>query len=309
MLDAHIGYLAGLTTSVCWTASSLLFNAASRRAGVLRVNVLRMVAAAFLLALAHRALSGHWLPLMQTKQVAMLALSGLLGLTLGDQALLMAFLRIGPRISLLLMTTAPLFAAILGWVALGEALSLRALAGIALTLSGVAWVISERRESTLYKREERRLGVALAVIAAACQACGLLLSKQAIGHGWLAADQRMRPDAAALTRMVFAAVAGIVIMAFARGSRSGATKQDTAALRTGYGFALCGAVAGPFIGMWMSLVASDRAPLGVAQTLCSLPPILILPFTAVLYGDRITARSIAGAVVAVVGTALLFGQA
>lgn len=309
MLDSHVGYLAGLTTSVCWTASSLFFNAASRRVGVISVNALRMVVAAMLLALAHRWLSGAWLPSLHGKQVALLALSGLLGLTIGDQAVLTAFVRIGPRITLLLMTTAPLFAAALGWGLLGERLQPRAGLGIALTLAGVAWVILERNDSSPAQRPHWLSGVLLAILGAACQAGGLLLSKQGIGHGWLPAEARLSPDAAAFTRMVFGAAAGLVIMAIARRARgvAGADELPTlSARRAGYAFALAGAVAGPFLGMWMSLVASDRVPLGVAQTLCSLPPILILPFAARLHGEKITPRSIGGAAVAVVGAALLF---
>jgi drug/metabolite transporter (DMT)-like permease len=56
----------------------------------------------------------------------------------------------------------------------------------------------------------------------------------------------------------------------------------------------------------MSLVASDRAPLGVAQTLCSLPPILILPVVVWVHKERVSARAVVGAVIAVAGTALLF---
>ena len=67
-----------------------------------------------------------------------------------------------------------------------------------------------------------------------------------------------------------------------------------------------GAIAGPFLGVWMSLVAADRAPVGVAQTLCSLTPVFILPVLMLLHKERISARAALGAAVAVLGTALLF---
>ena len=56
----------------------------------------------------------------------------------------------------------------------------------------------------------------------------------------------------------------------------------------------------------MSLVAADRAPVGVAQTLCSLAPVFLLPFAVVIHKERVSPRAVVGAVMAVAGTALLF---
>ncbi len=56
----------------------------------------------------------------------------------------------------------------------------------------------------------------------------------------------------------------------------------------------------------MSLVATDRAPVGVAQTLCSLSPIFILPFAVWLEKERISSKALFGAVMAVGGSTLLF---
>ena len=56
----------------------------------------------------------------------------------------------------------------------------------------------------------------------------------------------------------------------------------------------------------MSLVATDRAEVGVAQTLCSLSPVFILPFAVWFEKERIGIRAILGATVAVCGSALLF---
>jgi drug/metabolite transporter (DMT)-like permease len=59
----------------------------------------------------------------------------------------------------------------------------------------------------------------------------------------------------------------------------------------------------------MSLVALDRAQMGIASTLCSLSPVFILPFAAWIHRERIGPRAILGALLAVGGTAVLFGAA
>ncbi len=316
-LTAYIGPAAGVATSLLWTTTSLFFTAAGRRIGPTTVNGTRIALAIVLLGLTHRLLSGVWLPDAPARAVLLLAASGVVGLTIGDQALFTSFLHVGPRVAMLLMTTAPLFAALFGYIALGEVLAGGAWVGMAMVIGGVAWVVLERppaRQAAAGDFPARRgLGLTLATLAAACQAGGLLLSKQGMGHGWLPADQRLDPQTATLIRMVFAGAGIAPVLVFhglrqRRRAARGVHPHRSGSRRAGFLFAAAGAVVGPFLGVWMSLVASDRAPLGIAQTLCSLPPIFILPFAATIHKEHIGLRAIGGAVIAVAGAALLFFQ-
>lgn len=313
-LDVHAGAAAGIATSLLWTATSLFFTAAGKRLGPTVVNATRIVFAILLLGVTHRFLSEHWIPDATSRQVIYLALSGVVGLSIGDQALFTAFVHIGPRLSMLIMTTSPLFAIFFGWIALGETLSATAGIGVLITLGGVAWVVLERPQGhTHVTMRHWRRGIALAAIAAACQTGGLLLSKQGMGHGWLLPDERLGPQPATLIRMVFAAVGMIPIVFFharreRRSRQTGTFPRPTGPVSSGVAFASAGAVVGPFLGVWMSLVAADRAPIGVAQTLCSMAPIFLLPFAATIHKERISGRAILGAVLAVAGSALLFLQ-
>jgi drug/metabolite transporter (DMT)-like permease len=315
-LDAYTGPAAGIATSMLWTATSLFFTAAGRRLGPTAVNTLRIGLAILLLGITHRLLQGAWLPdIVATRQVWLLAGSGIIGLAIGDQALFTAFVHIGPRISMLIMTTAPLFAAFFGWVALGETLGGFAWVGIVLVIGGVAWVVAERPRRPFDTGPSRRgVGILLAFVAAACQAAGLLLSKQGMGHGWLPREAHLAPQAATLMRMLFAGVGVVPIFTwYLYRQRGRITLLKRAAgsgsRRAGCLFAAGGAIAGPYLGVWMSLVATDQAPLGVAQTLCSLPPIFLLPFAATIHKEHISLRAILGAFVAVGGAGLLFFQA
>ncbi|HRC27229.1 MAG TPA: EamA family transporter, partial [Alphaproteobacteria bacterium] len=84
-------------------------NGRARRIGAVAVNLLRLPIAWVLLSAA-LALTGTPLAGLDGQRVTLLALSGLLGLTLGDLALFRAMVRIGPRLSSLLMALAPAFA-------------------------------------------------------------------------------------------------------------------------------------------------------------------------------------------------------
>ena len=56
----------------------------------------------------------------------------------------------------------------------------------------------------------------------------------------------------------------------------------------------------------MSMVAAKLTPnVAVAQTLCSLAPVLIVPVAYLVYKERMTSRSMLGALLAVAGAAML----
>jgi drug/metabolite transporter (DMT)-like permease len=312
--QTYTGHLAGLATSLLWTGTSIFFTSAGRRIGPVAVNVFRIMVAIVLLGLTHRLLEGTWIPRATSGQVLYLAASGVVGLSIGDQALFGALMAIGPRLATLVMTTAPLFAAFFGWWMLDERLSWLAGAGVMLTIGGVAWVVLGRQpvKSKLELEGNRTRGVLLALVAAACQGGGLLLSKKGMGHGWMPASEHIVPQTATLIRMTFAG-AGVMPILWIhqwreRSARAAGMRPTPRPGRrgAGYAFAAAGAVFGPYLGVWMSLVASDRAPVGVAQTLCSLTPIFLAPVAAWVYRERISLRAVLGAFVAVGGASLLF---
>jgi drug/metabolite transporter (DMT)-like permease len=310
--NPYLGPAAGVAASMLWTMTALCFTAAARRIGAAAVNSTRIILAIVWLGLTHRWVSGVWIPHALPTQVTLLACSGLVGLAIGDLALFKSYVYIGPRLAMLVMTTAPIFTVLLGRLVLAEQLTGPMWLGMALTVGGVAWVILERPASgSAPVHSHRAAGLLLALLATLGQAGGSLLSKSGMGHGWLPADQMMPPLTAALIRMFFAGICSVpTIIWLAVRNRSGspgpAAEIKPGSKRTGYIMTSCGSVVGPFLGMWMSLEAFNRAPLGVAQTLCSLTPVFILPFVIFIQKERVTLRAALGALAAILGTALLF---
>jgi drug/metabolite transporter (DMT)-like permease len=101
-----------------------------------------------------------------------------------------------------------------------------------------------------------------------------------------------------------AALAAILMFSLARG-HGPKLVQALSDLRA---VALCfgGAVVGPFLAVWLSLVAVSLIAAGVAATLNAVTPIMVLPLVVLFYRERLSWRSIAGAVVAVAGAAVLY---
>lgn len=313
MIPEHlIGPFAGLGASVGWLLTSMFFSAAGKRVGATVVNTVRLFVAVAILACMNRLLLGRWVPQATSVQVAYLAASGLIGLAVGDQCLFTAFVEIGPRLTLLVMTTAPIFAALFGLASLGERLGVVEIMGVLITLAGVAWVISERRHTRVDDQPHPHhwRGIVLAFGASACQAGGALFSKLGMGYGVVPVEQHIPPLGATLIRMMFGAVFVLPIYFVYRRRAVLARARGVIARRSGtrpagFGFIILGAICGPFFGVWMSLIAYSNDDLGVAQTMCSLSPVLILPFAHFVYRERIGVRAVLGALIAFSGVAVL----
>ncbi|MGD9690578.1 MAG: DMT family transporter [Phycisphaerales bacterium] len=315
------GVAAAISTSVLWTFTGLLFAAATRRLGPAAVNTLRLAIAASLHVLTFRLIAGTWWPPTSNVQFWALVLSGVVGLSLCDLCWLTSLSDLGPRRVMLLATTSPVFALLLGRSFLDERVTPWASVGIALTLAGVIWVVLERPHAQHPEaRPHATRGVILAILAAALQAAGSLFSKIGMGHGDVAGAlgfagplEPVSPQAAACARTVFGLLGTIPLLVIA-GARAGAILQpsrlpgappERSPIRFGLATCAIGALTGPYLGVWLSLIAFDRAPLGIAQTLLSLQPVLVLPLAAWFFNDRITFRAAGGALLAVAGSIVL----
>lgn len=293
---AHSGELAALATACCWTVTAFAFESAGRRIGSLVVNFTRLVIAAVILSLYTVAVRGRPFPDDASAEAwAWLGLSGLIGFTFGDLCLFRAFVVLGARLSVLVMSLVPPMTAAIGYVLLGERLQPLDLAGMTLTVAGVAGVVGARHASPEEDQHHRVQGIFLALGGALGQAVGLVLSKRGM--------EGYDPFAAVQIRIYAGIIGFALIFTFTRwwprllrGIRDG-----RAILLTGLG-----GFFGPFLGVSLSLLAIQRTETGVAATLMALTPILILGPSRFLRGDRITWRSALGAVLAVVGAALLF---
>jgi drug/metabolite transporter (DMT)-like permease len=298
-----VGETAAIATSVFWTVSSIFFTSASKKIGSLNVNAYRTVLAILFLALTHAILLQSFMPAASNAQWFWMGLSGIVGLSIGDSGLFAAYITIGPRRSLLLMALSPIFAAVGAYLMLGEVIPAFDIVGMAITLAGVVIVILEREEHSGELAVSKKLkgyGVLFGSVAATGQGCGLVLAKKGID---LYPEMALNPLSATLMRMIWGATALWIVLLIAgrwpelrRAAKNGEGIRDTTAA----------AILGPFLGVTLSMVAVTYTETGVAQTLLSLMPVMIIPVVWILYRQRTSWRGILGAVTAVIGVAILF---
>jgi drug/metabolite transporter (DMT)-like permease len=300
-----VGESAAIITSLMWTTCSIFFAYAGRRIGALSVNAFRILMAIGLLGGTHILVLGTIIPAANNAQWLYMSLSGIIGLALGDFGYFYSLVLLGPRRGTLMMSLAAIFAAFSGYLILSEVLGFWTIIGIAITLSGVTWVILEREEASDEEPLTQKMkifGVLLGLGGAIGQGVGLVISKYGIVDLASNPDVPLNPISATLIRMIAGGIfLWVCILLAGKLPTLIKSSKDKKGIKATFG----GAFFGPFLGVWLSMVAVTYALAGVAQTLMSLMPVLVIPYVWVLYKQRTSWRGIIGAAVAIFGVAIL----
>lgn len=289
-----IGEFAALVTAICWSGSSISFAEATRRVGSVTINVLRLWIAAIFFLITIILL--HFSIGIKSYQLFYLMLSGFIGLTLGDTFLFKAYQCLGARLTMLFMSLSPAVSAIIAFYFLSESLSLLDLLGMIITITGIIFVVTERKTSE--SRNILKSGYLFALLAAIGQGISLIFAKFAFTEG------EINGFIAAFIRIV----AGIITLT-PLAILSGRFKNPITAMKKdkiAFKYTLLGSFLGPFLGITLSMIAIEFSKVGIAATIMALVPVLMLPLLKFFHKETISFRSLAGAIIAVTGVAILF---
>lgn len=199
---------------------------------------------------------------------------------------------------MLLMALVPVIGALLAWVFLHETLSLMEIGAMIVTVSSVAWVVSERSSTTPHTSDTRNylVGILCGLGSALGQASGLILSKRGMSDDFPALSASlMRLLVASGVTWLWALLQGQARLTI-EGLRN---KRARRAI-------LGGSLVGPFIGMTLSLAAVQLTHVGIASTLMSLSPVILLPLVHWVFKEHTSRRAILGTIMAMVGVAMTF---
>jgi drug/metabolite transporter (DMT)-like permease len=296
----YLGELASLFTAMCWSTNAVLFAKAGQRVGSATVNAVRIGMALMVMVLLHLALVGSFFPASAgLARFAWLGVSGLIGFALGDALLFEAYVLLGPRLTVLIYTTWPVFSALMAWGMLGQSMGLAKVCAMVVTLGGIALVVLEKGRAAAGQVRPRRftLGLVLALGGAAGQAVGFIFSKFGMVGGF-------SPISANLIRVAAGALALWAWQLF-----RGDLLPNLRKLKDTHATVLIafGALFGPVIGVVLSLYAINHARyLGVASTIMSLSPVMILPFAVFVEKERVGVWAVLGTIVSIAGAGAMF---
>ena len=306
----YLGEAISLVVAVSWTVTALFAEVGSKRLGSLQLNVIRMVLSFTMLGGTLWFFTGSFFPLFADSSTWFwLSLSGFVGYLLGDYCLFNSYVLIGSRFGQLFMTLAPPTAAISGWLILGEQMSLNALLGMIITLTGISLSVLNKGTSRSVSLKLPLKGVLYGIGAGVGQGVGLVLSKvgmncyEAVIPAHETTVMELLPFASTFMRAATGMVGFLLVMIIQKKTY---TLWHSMKDIKGMGAAMGATITGPFIGVSLSLMAVQYTEAGVASTLMALTPILILWPSHFFFKQQVTVKEIVGACISVIGASLFF---
>lgn len=230
---------------------------------------------------------------ISTQSMIFLAISGFLGIAIGDTFFFLSLMQLGPRRASLMGSLNPVAIAVAAALFLGERPTAGTWAGIAVTTAGVGWVLWERAAGAKGS-ENVALGIRYGLLSVLCTAAAVLLAKVGV---------HSVPTVQAAWIRLLAGTVGLMSWGVYR-SELGAWVEP---FGKGALLARVAAVVSVVVigGFWLSIVALKHIDASIAGTLNSTSPLFILPLSVLLLNEKLSFRTILGTAVAVGGVALI----
>ena len=302
-----LGEIAGIASAALWACSSLIMAGLTRRMPALALSTLRLcLGVCFYACLLVATGNVNAMLHVGWGLAAALAGSAVLAMGFGDTLYIMGMRLVGvSKASPISVTTYPLLAVVLAWLLLGEAMSVRIVAGTALILGGIVLVVVRtgrvvvRAEpvpefelvSLTHNPEREWAGIAMVLIASVTWAISTIWLRVLTEHASLVVVNSVRVPAAALFLGSIAAGQGMLDLRRYR--------------RRDLGLVAAAGIVGSGLGSLLYVYALREVGAGLSSLLNSLSPVFALPMAAWLLGERITKLTVAGTLVALLGLSLV----
>jgi len=297
--------LAALLTTLLFAISAICGQRSARQIGGIEANFWRLCMSAIFLAL--------WANLFGTKMngegLPIFALSGVFGIGLGDTAYFQSLTRLGTRRAVLIAQcfTAPA-AALIEWLWLGTRLNGGQILFIAVILTGVAVAMAPGAHLEISRRHLRE-GIAFGALAALGGAIGAVLSRKAYAVAF-AAGEHPDPGTTGYQRVLGGALIPAIILLGVKW-RSARAHGGVFEMKTFHvsrekwsriwPWVLGNSLAGQTLGVSAMQWALEKTPTGIVTAIIAMTPVVLLPMTRVVDGERIGLRALAGVTIGVGG--------
>lgn len=295
-------YLA-LAAAACWAMASLLSANAARHLGAFAFSRWRMFCVSLMLW-SVALLSGGWSSL-NSHSLGIMALSGLIGIFIGDTALFAAMNRLGPRRAGVLFATHALFSAVLAYLIFGETITGLTLMGCLLLMGGVMTAIfMGKRSNETHAWEQDNgspwPGIALGLLAALCQSVATLMVKPVMMN----TQDPLDPVAASAVRMSIAFLAHLALLWCGLSVAKPLQRINWPI----FGMVALNAFLAMGVGMTLILLALRHGEVGMVAMLSSVSPVLVLPLLWLIMKRRPANGAWLGALATVMGTLLIVSR-
>ncbi len=296
--------LAALLTTFLFATSAICGYRTARQIGGLEANFWRItLATIFLTVWAFTFGTGF------AGAPEWFMLSGLFGIGLGDSAYFQALPRLGSRRTVLIMQclTAPLAVGI-EWLWLGTKLNGAEIICVAVILVGVAIALAPDDHLKISARDWK-IGLTAGFFAALGQALGAVIIRKgyaAIEAANLSVDAGTTGYQRVLGGILIPTLALFIFKSRSAHAHGPAFAGDTLQISRNkwtrlWPWVLANALAGQTLGVTCMQWALHTTQAGVVTAIIATTPIVLLPMTRIVEGEKIGFRALIGALIAVGG--------
>ena len=299
----YIGEIAAIGAAIVWACATWIYGQFGHRFSAMQLNIIKGLVASIMMLLV--------MPLIPMPEFELsanhfwiLAISGIIGIAIGDSAYFSALKRIGANKTLLLESLAPPLSGVLALMFLGAALTLQSCLGVVITTLAVTFVVFQPSNSVSddSTNQAQWSGIGYGLVASVCQASGVVISHYALVAG------DIPPLLGALIRLTIGVFAVMMIIPFVERKPYSSIKRDLWEMTKLDKLWLLSAIfVGTFLALWLQQIALKNANPAIAQTLIATSPVFILVIYA-LKGEKVSKQSLIGTLAAVGGISLFFYQ-
>ena len=293
----YSGEIAAISAAIVWACATWIYSQFSHRFSAMQLNIVKGIIASAMMLVVMPFLPQAIPTQIEPIHLAVLAVSGVIGIAIGDSAYFSALKRIGPNKTLLLESLAPPLSGVLALVFLGSELTLQSWLGVVVTTAAVTFVVFQPSSSG---EETNWIGIGFGLLASVCQATGVVISHYALVAGDLP------PLLGALIRLSIGVVAVCLVIKVVEPAPFKGIKQHIQEMgNKAMGWLLLAIFVGTFLALWLQQIALKYANPAIAQTLIATSPLFILVIYA-MKGEKVGAKSVIGTLVALGGISLFF---
>jgi len=287
------GIVSGLLCALAWAIGSVSMKELSKKLDPFTLNAPRsLVAGIFALIVTLATGRAETYQAVTWEKLAFMLGSIWLGGGVGDSSYIISMARIGVSRAFPISSTYPVLTLIFGVLFLGESVTWSLAGGLVLVLGGVLLLGKSTDERDTVPQAGRAFGLWLAILASVC---------------WAAANVLLAPGIAGLDSIMVSSIRVPAMSLLAWGVV--ASRKTWPKLRQLNAREWLYIVVGGLIGWGLGsiLFVYTVASIGAARSaiITSTAPLLALPLCAILLKEKLTRYTLAGAVLAVAGVALV----
>ncbi len=287
-----IGEIAALICALCWAIAARLFRNLGGQFSSVALNFWKGLISILLLIVVIQFYPTTLK--FDNDLIFWLALSGIIGIGIGDTFFFLALKKIGDSQSILIAETlAPIGTALLAMIWIGEWLSWQQWLGIAIVIVSVDVIIKIQKKNT--EKLFELSGYAFAAMAAVCQSIGAVISRDIL------LTHELSVFHASLIRLLGGMA--IILLLILIGRRK-IMPESTGDNKIWVWLGLATFV-GTFMALVLQMVAFSLTKAAVVQTLFAVSVIISLGIAKIL-GEKVSRSTVIWSLLALVGVSVLF---